>query len=235
MGLHEAESSEHECDNDCFKDCTCGRGSYRGCKHRSCYECFLDRRADYTPCVLCGTWHNPEFDTCFKCRPLTRGRDDAAKALRQLVLWRDQYACRYCAAREGDLQVDHRLVRAKCRPNCAWKHTHLIKDDDGMRATKLHVDHIVPCAAGGLADEWNLQTLCHVCNIAKGATWYPGCRHDHEKTKLCRRYRFIADAYFRPEDRRRFLADWAAYRFTGTWDPDIQDSWFQSTSEQGAA
>ena len=32
----------------------------------------------------------------------------------------------------------------------------------------LHIDHIVPCAKGGLATENNLQTLCSNCNWGKG-------------------------------------------------------------------
>lgn len=33
----------------------------------------------------------------------------------------------------------------------------------------LHVDHIVPVSQGGLSQADNLQTLCAVCNLGKGA------------------------------------------------------------------
>lgn len=32
---------------------------------------------------------------------------------------------------------------------------------------ELHIDHIIPCAKGGLADIDNLQTLCSKCNLGK--------------------------------------------------------------------
>lgn len=34
----------------------------------------------------------------------------------------------------------------------------------------LQVDHIVPVAAGGLDDVWNLTTACRDCNLGKSAT-----------------------------------------------------------------
>lgn len=33
----------------------------------------------------------------------------------------------------------------------------------------LHVDHIIPVSKGGLTERTNLQTLCTVCNLGKGA------------------------------------------------------------------
>lgn len=33
----------------------------------------------------------------------------------------------------------------------------------------LHVDHIIPVSKGGLTERGNLQTLCTVCNLGKGA------------------------------------------------------------------
>jgi len=164
---------DHDCGRECYRDCDCGRGRYRGCKHRSCYECFLDRLADHVQCIFCGRWHSPDFDTCFKCRPESRGRDDAARALRQLILWRDQYQCRYCGAVEGDMQIDKRLIRPAC---------------PGMRHTRLHVDHIVPC------------------------------KRNH----------------FTEPARERFLAECAAFKATGTWDPAVQDSWRQDELREAA-
>lgn len=223
--LDEPEEHQHVSPGCDWRDCDCGRGRYRPCKHRSCYECFLDRLSGYRQCIFCGQWHAEVFDTCFKCRPETRGRDDAARALRQLILWRDDFRCQYCGALEGEMRIDPRLVRPACRPDCPMTHNHRLKDDDGLRHTLLHIDHIVPCARGGRADEWNLQALCFVCNVAKGATWYAGSRHDRARTSLCRRYFLIAREYFNPPELERFLDEVVAYRATRTWDPDIHAAW----------
>jgi 5-methylcytosine-specific restriction endonuclease McrA len=32
----------------------------------------------------------------------------------------------------------------------------------------LHVDHVVPVAAGGTTNEDNLRTACEECNLGKG-------------------------------------------------------------------
>lgn len=207
---------------ECLEQCWCGRGWYPSCRYKGCYDCYLDRRSEFVTCVYCGKWHSPEFDTCFKCRPASFGRDEAAKALRQLVMWRDGYRCRYCGAREGELRVDPRRILPRCRRDCILEHQHRERDTDGLWVVQLHLDHIVPCAVGGNATEWNLQALCGVCNIAKGSTWYIGCRHDRAKTQLARRYRLMPD-YFNSEGRAEFLAEWRAFRVAGTWDPRVLD------------
>lgn len=190
-----------DCDHqDCVEECWCGRGRYRSCQYKSCYDCFLDRRADYLECIFCGRWHSPQFDTCFKCRPQTQGRDDPARALRQLILHRDEYACRGCGAKAGDLQPSFR-------------------DPDTLIPAVLHVDHIVPCKVGGTADEWNLQVLCALHNYAKGSIWYVGCRYERVKTELCRLYFLLAPTYFDTETRARFNQEVALFRETNTWDP----------------
>lgn len=204
---------------DCIVACQCGRGNYCYNDYSSCYDCFLDRRAEYIACIYCESWHSPDFDTCFKCRP--QGRDEAAMDLKRVILTRDSFRCRYCGAREGELQADPRLIRPKCPPDClaehnhrhpckpkcgrhhkhrregdrenceAWcstPHSHLIKDDDGIRPAKLHVDHIRPCAKDGTADPWNLQTLCGVCNISKGGDWWEGSRHWWARRRIMAAY-----------------------------------------------
>lgn len=196
--------NDPDCDSEeCITPCACGRGAnYPRCRFRSCYQCFLDRASDYISCVLCGRWHSPGFDTCFKCKPETRGRDDAAKALRQLILHRDEYRCQTCGVTSGDIQPDP-----------------LAYDKDAVRSATLQVDHIVPCRHGGTADEWNLQVLCGLCNRIKLDNWHAGCKYEAVKTNLCNRYLLIAGSYFDPEERARFIADVRLHRVTGTWDP----------------
>jgi hypothetical protein len=85
----------------------------------------------------------------------------------------------------------------------------------------LQVDHIVPCAVGGRADEWNLQVLCRPCNNDKGGDWYPGCIWEKVRTDLCDYYFLIAPRWFRQPDLDNFLWERNAYQRTGTWTPLI--------------
>jgi DNA-directed RNA polymerase subunit RPC12/RpoP len=39
----------------------------------------------------------------------------------------------------------------------------------GAETAKLHVDHVVPVAAGGTDDTWNLTAACQDCNLGKRA------------------------------------------------------------------
>jgi 5-methylcytosine-specific restriction endonuclease McrA len=68
-----------------------------------------------------------------------RARDPLPAALRFRILARDGFRCRYCG-----------------RPG----------SEPGV---VLHVDHIVPVAAGGTSSEDNLRTSCEECNLGKGA------------------------------------------------------------------
>jgi 5-methylcytosine-specific restriction endonuclease McrA len=76
-------------------------------------------------------------------RTLTRGgvpraRDPLPARLRFRILGRDGFRCRYCG-RPGDAP-----------------------------GVVLHVDHVVPVAAGGTTSEDNLRTACEECNLGKG-------------------------------------------------------------------
>ncbi|MDO4271882.1 MAG: HNH endonuclease signature motif containing protein [Candidatus Saccharibacteria bacterium] len=66
------------------------------------------------------------------------------KALRQMILQRDDYTCKNCG------------VSSKTEK-------HLL----------LEIDHIMPIAKGGITTESNLQTLCWKCNRSKGAKIIP--------------------------------------------------------------
>jgi 5-methylcytosine-specific restriction endonuclease McrA len=68
-----------------------------------------------------------------------RARDPLPAQLRFSILQRDGFRCRYCGRTGGDPGV------------------------------VLHVDHIVPLAAGGATREDNLRTACEECNLGKSA------------------------------------------------------------------
>jgi hypothetical protein len=67
-----------------------------------------------------------------------RGRDPLPVRIRFGVLQRDGFRCKYC----GRLGTEPGVV--------------------------LHVDHVVPIAAGGSSAEDNLVTACQECNLGKG-------------------------------------------------------------------
>jgi 5-methylcytosine-specific restriction endonuclease McrA len=178
--------------------CECGDGYYDSEQYTSCYDCYLERRADYVTCkrckvrwhspkytrcwhcssdggiecIFCGRRHNPKYHTCFKCRP---ERENAGESLRLIILGRDKYTCRYCGSRE-DLQVDH----------------------------------VKPCSAGGNARPWNLQTLCGECNREKGNTW-PG---PYEQTRgvLLRAYFTHLRSWLDDEERAALRAEVEEWR-----------------------
>ena len=69
---------------------------------------------------------------------IKRARDPLPAGLRFRILVRDGFRCRYCG-RSGDAP-----------------------------GVVLHVDHVVPVAAGGTTSEDNLRTACEECNLGKG-------------------------------------------------------------------
>lgn len=190
-----------------YVECDCLRGVYDDETYRSCYECYLDRREGHVSCIFCGRWHSAEFDCCFKCRPGARGRDEAAFALRMLITQRDDFTCRSCRIRAGDLQWNEALQ----------EHT----------PATMQVDHIVPCSKGGNAEEWNLQLLCALCNRRKADAWWVGCRDEQTKTHLVNLYYLLAPTYFNAETEKRFRAEVDLWRLTDTWDPLVHKQWLE--------
>jgi 5-methylcytosine-specific restriction endonuclease McrA len=70
--------------------------------------------------------------------PIQPARDPLPARLRFGILQRDGFRCRYCG-------------RTGSTPDVV-----------------LHVDHVVPVAAGGTTSEDNLLTACEECNLGKG-------------------------------------------------------------------
>jgi len=50
-------------------------------------------------------------------------------------------------------------------------HLNLYKIVDGEQDLLFTKDHIHPLSKGGADELYNLQTMCRLCNLAKGNTW----------------------------------------------------------------
>lgn len=77
----------------------------------------------------------------------------------------------------------------------------------------LEVDHIKPCASGGKADPWNLQTLCAECNWLKGSTWWESdtCAYYRDRQEVVHAYYTYLWQYLSPDDQERLhkeVTDW---------------------------
>ncbi len=88
--------------------------------------------------------------------PIQRARDPLPARLRFGILQRDGFRCRYCG-------------RTGSTPDVV-----------------LHVDHVVPVAAGGTTSEDNLLTACEECNLGKGVA---GRAMSNAETQHARRSR----------------------------------------------
>lgn len=172
VAAEEAAYFDAEDDTPRTTVCRCERGTYNSRRHSSCYECFLERRADFMTCIWCGRWHSPKFPTCFLCRAEHPDRQEAGADLRRMVLARDRFQCRQCGSDE-----------------------------------QLQVDHMKPCAEGGTADPWNLQTLCGRCNRRKGATWWDGSKYDRDREVSLHAYATYLWQYLTPDEQQRLWAE----------------------------
>jgi hypothetical protein len=66
-------------------------------------------------------------------------------------------------------RFDFTCVRCSARPEGDWSvYDGRYAPRDG--ACVLHLDHVVPLSLGGADAEHNIQVLCSVCNIDKGAS-----------------------------------------------------------------
>jgi 5-methylcytosine-specific restriction endonuclease McrA len=81
-------------------------------------------------------------------------RTHLSESKRTAVLERDGRACRQCGWRPGDVEGTVRISRRTRLPVLRM----------------LEIDHIHPVVLGGTNDIGNLQTLCTLCNVRKGAS-----------------------------------------------------------------
>lgn len=88
--------------------CHCGREYYNSKNYTSCFQCYQERIEGYDKCIFCGNWHSPQFHTCYNCRRVSPGRDEAARVLKLEVIARDQGACQIPGCESlGQIEVDH--------------------------------------------------------------------------------------------------------------------------------
>jgi 5-methylcytosine-specific restriction endonuclease McrA len=72
------------------------------------------------------------------------------RSLRQAILERDNYTCRYCGERPD--------------PTHYW---HSMAGRYGRWMALIHVDHVIPKSKGGTDDPDNLVAACQACNLVK--------------------------------------------------------------------
>lgn len=80
----------------------------------------------------------------------------------------DDYTCRYCGLRATAVDI----FRNPPGNNLPGMHFVRFK---GRQNRFLTIDHVHPRSKGGPNNFENLQTLCNVCNNARGANEIPGC------------------------------------------------------------
>lgn len=105
---------------------------------------------DYRTCYECFTERRIGYTECIWC-----GRWHSIK-------FDTCYQCRVIPGRDEaarDLRLDIFMRDEFTCQNC------------GVTEGAMHVDHVEPCAKGGLAVPWNLQVLCAGCNGDKGTQY----------------------------------------------------------------
>jgi len=89
--------------------------------------------------------------------PLNPARRSGHAALRAFVFIRDDFACRHCGLKFGSpSNYDGRCAIGYCV--------------EELDLVFLHVDHVIPRAAGGSHHPDNLQALCSTCNSKKACS-----------------------------------------------------------------
>jgi 5-methylcytosine-specific restriction endonuclease McrA len=87
------------------------------------------------------------------------------------------YACHVCGKRSPNRRCPAHPLRKRARGNAFEPVRMAVAERDnwtcqecGRPVTRrdLHIDHVVPRAAGGSDEPSNLQVLCEPCNLKKG-------------------------------------------------------------------
>jgi 5-methylcytosine-specific restriction endonuclease McrA len=149
---------------------------------------------DYTSCYECFLDRRSEYLDCIFCGRWHSPKFATCFQCRREHPGRDEAAAQLRA-----------LVHIRDGFTCRY-----CGDDLGP----FQVDHIKPCAHGGRADQWNLQTLCSACNRDKGADFKErdqNALHDSMEAY----YTYLWE-YLTTEEQERLHAQWKQ-RMAGSW------------------
>jgi 5-methylcytosine-specific restriction endonuclease McrA len=135
----------------------------------------------YTECACRrGDYDKDKFNSCYACY---QERHDGYDECIWCGAWHSPifntcYKCRAIPGRDDAATEVRRMVITRDHFECRY-----CGDDEN-----LQVDHIMPCARGGTADPWNLQTLCAPCNRHKGSEWSDYGRHAKARNESVEAY-----------------------------------------------
>jgi len=90
-----------------------------------------------------------------KKQPTNLSSRSITKALRQLVLIRDNYTCQYCGIKGDPAHYDLNN----------WRGVDWIRYD--AKGVVLEIDHVIPPSEGGKTIANNLVVSCFTCNRSK--------------------------------------------------------------------
>lgn len=88
------------------------------------------------------------------------------KALKQKVLARDGYCCRYCGIPVIDAEI-RKLVQLAYPDAVPWATSAPELQHSAFSCMWLQFDHVIPHSHGGLSSEENIVVSCALCNFGK--------------------------------------------------------------------
>lgn len=151
-----------------------------------------------------GDYDDEKYSTCYDCY---RDRRDYYVDCIYCDKWHDPryptcYSCRQTPGRDEAGRDLRLMILARDQFTCR---------ECGDGEGHMQVDHIKPCAEGGTADPWNLQTLCGPCNREKGRTWWVGSIYWDDYWQSVQMYASYLYEYLNPAEQmkvRDLMDDW---------------------------
>ena len=108
----------------------------------------------------------PENDTVWISKADRDPVRAPTKAMKQQVLARDGYCCRYCGIPVIDADI-RKLVRQHYPDAVPWVSSAPEQQHSAFSCMWLQYDHVVPHSHGGRSDEENIVVSCALCNFGK--------------------------------------------------------------------